>query len=304
MLFHVIIHGVVWNPVPPIRWIADAATLINSADFTIDWQRLVNLARKHHLSLRLKTGLQYLHDRFHLSIPPAVMKTVINLPVSYLEKIEYRFMTNSRENESNSPYAAFCCHLCRFRRLNSGRGIIQRLHFPDLYNGDWMPVITVIFYIKAYESPRICFSPGLFTCATADVFIVIYFKKRIVDLCINRKKVKSNNRFFSARATISFFRQKTPAGEINFYYRIGNTTICLKFAGNELVPFLTPALEHLRLTGEPLPDLRSVSGTATQRMWRWFLRPAQKIVSPTGGDIWGFQQPSYKSGFSLDRMFC
>jgi hypothetical protein len=129
MLFHVIIHGVVWNPVPPIRWIADAVTLINSADYTIDWQRLVNLARKHHLGLRLKTGLQYLHDRFHPSIPPAVMKTVINLPVPYLEKVEYRFMTNSRENESNSPYAAFCCHLCRFRRLNAGRGIVSALTF-------------------------------------------------------------------------------------------------------------------------------------------------------------------------------
>jgi hypothetical protein len=129
MLFHVIIHGVVWNPVPPIRWIADAITMINSADFSIDWQRLAGLARKHHLGLRLKTGLQYLHDRFHPSIPPDVMKTVINLPVSHLEKVEYRFMANSRENESNSPYAAFCCHLCRFRRLNAGRGIVSALTF-------------------------------------------------------------------------------------------------------------------------------------------------------------------------------
>jgi hypothetical protein len=49
--------------------------------------------------------------------------------VPYLEKVEYRFMTNSRENESNSPYAAFCCHLCRFRRLNAGRGIVSALTF-------------------------------------------------------------------------------------------------------------------------------------------------------------------------------
>lgn len=130
MLFHVIIHGVVWNPIPPIRWIADALTLINSADFKIDWQRLMGLARKHHLCLRLKTGLQYLHDRFHPCIPPEVMKTVISLPVSYLEKIEYRFMISSRETENSGPYAAFCCHLCRFRRLNSGKGVFQIFAFP------------------------------------------------------------------------------------------------------------------------------------------------------------------------------
>lgn len=119
MLFHVIIHGMAWNPIPPIRWIADATILINSKDFTIDWQRLIKTAQKHHLNLRLKRGLQYLHDNFHLLIPASVMTTIINLPVSYLEKIEYHFMISNRDNKSAGPYTAFCCHLCRFRRLNS-----------------------------------------------------------------------------------------------------------------------------------------------------------------------------------------
>jgi hypothetical protein len=125
MLFHVIIHGMAWNPIPPIRWIADAITLINSTDYTIDWQRLIRTARKNHLNLRFKNGLQYLYDNFHPSIPPSVMESALNLPVSYLEKIEYRFMIKNRDNESAGPYTAFCCHLCRFRRLNSGN-----INFP------------------------------------------------------------------------------------------------------------------------------------------------------------------------------
>jgi hypothetical protein len=129
MLFHVIIHGVAWNPVPPIRWIADAITLINSDDFTIDWQRLINMAQKHHLNLRLKKGLQYLHDNFHPSMPPSAMNAIINLPVSSLEKIEYRFIISNRDNESSSPVAAFCCHLCRFRRLNAGKNIFPVFKF-------------------------------------------------------------------------------------------------------------------------------------------------------------------------------
>ena len=119
MLFHVIIHGMAWNTIPPIRWIADAITLINSDDFTIDWQQLINLSHKHYLSLRLKNGLKYLYDNFHPSIPPSVMESSANLPVSYLEKIEYGFMIRNRDKESAGPYTAFCCHLCRFRRLNS-----------------------------------------------------------------------------------------------------------------------------------------------------------------------------------------
>jgi hypothetical protein len=129
MLFHTIIHGVAWNPIPPIRWIADAITLINSDDFTIDWQRLINMAQKHYFSLRLKKGLQYLHDIFYPNIPPNVIKTIINLPVSYLEKIEYRFMIRDRENENSSPLAALCCHLCRFRRLNSRKFIFPIITF-------------------------------------------------------------------------------------------------------------------------------------------------------------------------------
>jgi hypothetical protein len=125
MLLHVIIHGMAWNPIPPIRWIADAITLINSRDFTIDWQRLISIAQKNHLNLRFKNGLQYLYDNFHPSIPPSVMESVLNLPVSYLEKIEYRFMIRNRDDESAGPYTAFCCHLCRFHRLNSGN-----INFP------------------------------------------------------------------------------------------------------------------------------------------------------------------------------
>jgi hypothetical protein len=122
-LFQTIINGVLWSPQPPIRWIADAITLINSDDFTIDWKRLIHTAQRHHLNLRLKKGLQYLNDNFHPSIPPSVMKTIMNLPVSYLENIEYRFMATNSVNERHKPYPAFCCHLCRFRRLNAGKSV-------------------------------------------------------------------------------------------------------------------------------------------------------------------------------------
>jgi hypothetical protein len=120
MLFHVIIHGMAWNPVPSIRWIADAIAIINSDDFSIDWQQLINMAERHYLSQRFKKGLQYLYNNFHPAIPPSVMKSAEDIPVSYLEIIEYRFMVKNRDIESAGPYLAFCCHLCRFRRLNPG----------------------------------------------------------------------------------------------------------------------------------------------------------------------------------------
>jgi predicted nucleotidyltransferase len=123
MLFQAIIRGVAWNPMPQIRWIADAIFLIKSEDLKIDWQQLIDTAKKHYLGLRLKMGLQYLDNMFPKLIPSDLMKPVINLPVSYLEKMEYRFITTNRNSERIRPYAAFCCHLCRFRRLNAGKGV-------------------------------------------------------------------------------------------------------------------------------------------------------------------------------------
>jgi len=89
MLFHVIIHGMAWNP---IRQSAGLLTLYTHQlqGFHDRLQRLISTAQKNHLNLRFKNGLQYLDDNFHPSIPPSVMDSVLNLPVSYLEKIEYR----------------------------------------------------------------------------------------------------------------------------------------------------------------------------------------------------------------------
>jgi Uncharacterised nucleotidyltransferase len=129
MLFQTIINGVLWSPQPPICWIADAIFLINSTDFKINWQQLMDMATRHHVRLRLKTGLKYLDDMFYRLIPASVMTSVMKFPVSYLENIEYRFMANNSVNERHKPYPAFCCHLCRYRRLNSAKGVFLLFAF-------------------------------------------------------------------------------------------------------------------------------------------------------------------------------
>ena len=118
------------------------------------------------------------------------------------------------------------------------------------------------------------------------------------------QKSEIEQQLFFRKSYDKFLQAKDAAGEINFYYRIANTTICLKFAGNELVPSLTPALEHLRLTGDTAARsydlylgqrLNACGDDSSALHKRLFHRPGRHL---------GFQQPSYKSGFSLDRMFC
>ena len=40
-LLHVAVHGARWNPVPPVRWLADAVAIERSAGAELDWDRLV-----------------------------------------------------------------------------------------------------------------------------------------------------------------------------------------------------------------------------------------------------------------------
>jgi hypothetical protein len=130
MLFHAIVHGVPWNPVPSIRWIADALTLINAPEYTIDWSRLVSTAKAHRYGLRLKTGMAYLVETFRASVPPEVMQMVSSLPVTYLETMENRFWMGNLERRNRRPYVALCANLCQFRRVSPGMGLPGLAGFP------------------------------------------------------------------------------------------------------------------------------------------------------------------------------
>lgn len=130
MLFHAVTHGIPWNAVPSIRWIADAVSLINATDHHIDWQKLIQSACKHRYCLRLKLGLGYLRERFHAAIPPEVMSVVENLPISYLEAMETDFMMANQAGRNHSPYHALCANLYEYRRVCGRDGVLAILGFP------------------------------------------------------------------------------------------------------------------------------------------------------------------------------
>ncbi len=127
-LLHVVIHGVRFNSEPPIRWIADAMTIINSSDLEIDWKRLIQQAKKHHVGFRLKKALNYLSDRFQARIPNSVMAYINDIPISLIERFEYRYIMNSQEN---ALLGAFPLYFAQYLRLTNGTGLLPSvIEFP------------------------------------------------------------------------------------------------------------------------------------------------------------------------------
>lgn len=68
-LFHVCAHGLQWDWNPPIRWIADALTVLREP---IDWERMFRLATASCMRTRLASALDYLRIRFEAPVPPAI----------------------------------------------------------------------------------------------------------------------------------------------------------------------------------------------------------------------------------------
>jgi len=94
-----------------------------------------------------------------------------------------------------------------------------------------------------------------------------------------------------------FLKAKASAGEINHFYCIGGTNVCLKFAGDNLVSHLTPALEHLRILECDSPDV-------TLCVWDSDSTATEMVPPPCGwdcftdrGDIWGFNSRRIKTAF-------
>ena len=89
-LLHVCLHGSRWNHLPPVHWIADAMTILNTKELEIDWNHLSAQAEKHQLTLPVTDALFYLRETFDAPIPPVILQHLKRLPTSKREQVKYQ----------------------------------------------------------------------------------------------------------------------------------------------------------------------------------------------------------------------
>jgi Uncharacterised nucleotidyltransferase len=106
------VHGTPWSPLPPFRWIADAATVIRSAGEGLDWEHLFAEAKRRRLSVATLAALDYLRDEFKLSIPDAALVQLGAVPVARHERAAFRAAC-----KPDSPVRTLRMAWDRYRRL-------------------------------------------------------------------------------------------------------------------------------------------------------------------------------------------
>lgn len=120
-LMHVCVHGARANVVSPIRWIADAVTILRTSQ--MDWTRLVNLARNLRVTLPLAASLSFLRAIFPTPIPEDVVRELEAVVVDHKER-RY-FETLIHRNADWREVLAY--NVERHRRANPDRNFILSL---------------------------------------------------------------------------------------------------------------------------------------------------------------------------------
>jgi len=92
-LLHICVHGAEWNPLPPLRWVADAMMILNGSHSEVEWSRLISQAEQRRLILPLHHALTYLRDSFGAAIPSHVLTEMNKVRVSDVESKWYNSVT-------------------------------------------------------------------------------------------------------------------------------------------------------------------------------------------------------------------
>ena len=128
-LFHVCVHGAKWSNVPSFRWVPDAMTIINNTEHSVSWQRLIELARKRYLLLRLREALSYLKRYFNADIPDDILTEFYMIKPTRFEQIDNKY---NRRSNLRSVIGRFLLILLQYYRIVNGLSWFQKMaEFPS-----------------------------------------------------------------------------------------------------------------------------------------------------------------------------
>ena len=127
MLLHVNVHGMKWNIEPPIRWIADAISLINSSGDQFDWRYLLDQVKKYKVNLQVKFALIYLKNKFNAAIPDFVTDQLKNAHITCSERLVFKDSQRNSEKEPDRFFPKLFHLLLIYLQQSNEVGLIKQI---------------------------------------------------------------------------------------------------------------------------------------------------------------------------------
>ncbi len=98
-LLHAVSHGVRWCDAAPFRWIADAWFILARNGAAFDWERFLEQARRHEITLPILRGLECMRRIVPPEIPPDVLPRLAAFPVSARAQVYFTVATHPLPQE-------------------------------------------------------------------------------------------------------------------------------------------------------------------------------------------------------------
>ena len=87
------VHSIMWNIMPPIRWIADVVSILRKCSNEINWDRLIKRSIDSELAYFVYSCMKYVSCEYECPIPAKIIDDLSKLPVKKDEaKIFYTLM--------------------------------------------------------------------------------------------------------------------------------------------------------------------------------------------------------------------
>ncbi len=119
-LLLIVVHGLRFNAMPPIRWVPDALAIIDKARDEIDWSSLLDFAIRNRVSYRLGLGLGYLLDNWNAPIPQYVIDELYNRPRTIVERLENPIVLYGTERYDGNQITRHWVYFVDYCRVVTG----------------------------------------------------------------------------------------------------------------------------------------------------------------------------------------
>jgi hypothetical protein len=108
-LLHSIAHAAEWNPVTPLRWVADSLTILMAARGEFNWEELERETIVRHLTPPMRDALHLLKREFEIAVPVDILRA-LNQESRQLERIEFagRRVPPHRRSRACRLFLALC----------------------------------------------------------------------------------------------------------------------------------------------------------------------------------------------------
>jgi hypothetical protein len=131
---HSCVHGIKWNTLTPIRWVADAMTVLLTTERPLDWAELITQAQERRLTLAVRTAMHYLKDSFDAPIPQGVLEEMDKHSISRHEKSEFQIVTSTK----SKIFGQLFKFTCGYRRLPISKHFIHHVvMYPQYLQVQW-----------------------------------------------------------------------------------------------------------------------------------------------------------------------